>query len=319
MATLIVGSGYAFAGTMGPACIPGSVTVPCESSAWDFGIQALYLKSLYNNNDFSAYNIGSGSGTRIYDELNYDFEWGFRLEGSYHFGTGSDLNLNWTYWRDSNKLRLSPPTARAAIDLTASLLTRLYADAKFNAVNLEWGQHVNFGLHKNIRFHAGLQYAAMNSNLIISQTISGATGALAANNGTTSVTEKHELDAFGPRLGADLSYDFNGGFSVYGNAAAALLAGSNKYTNNAPFTDTSRPVRSSYTGLVPELEARVGARYTWGMAQGNLTVDAGYSVVNYFNAFHKSDLLLDVIQEVRNNIDFGLHGAYVGLKWVGPV
>ncbi|MDI9819231.1 Lpg1974 family pore-forming outer membrane protein [Legionella sp. PL877] len=319
IATLLLGSGCGFAGTMGPVCAPGNVTVPCESTAWDFGIQALYLKSLYNNNDLSAYNIGSASGTRIFEALNYDFEWGFRVEGSYHFGTGSDLNLNWTHWRDDNSLRLAPPAARAAVDLTASLLTRLYADAKLDAVNLEWGQHVDFGEHKNIRFHAGLQYAALGTHLTLERTTSGATGFLADSNGTVAITDKFEQNALGPRVGADLSYDFNSGFSLYGNVAAALLVGQNRYSNNAPVNALNRPVHSSYTSLVPELEAKLGGKYTWGMGQGNLTVDAGYMVVNYFNAFHQSDLLLDTIQRIRNDIDFGLHGPYAGVKWVGNI
>lgn len=304
---------------MGTICTPDNATVPCKTSAWDFGIEALYLKSLYNNNNLSAFNIGSASGTRIYDELEYDFEWGFRVEGSYHFGTGSDLNLNWTHWRDDNQLRLAPPPARAAIDLTAQLRTTLYGDAKLDAINLEWAQHVDFGEYKNIRFHAGFQYAALEASLTTNQTISGATGELAGSNGTTSVTEKFEQDAFGPRVGADLSYDFNNKFALYGNVAAALLVGRNKYSNNAPFSDFDRPVHSVYTSLVPELEAKVGGEYTWSLTQGILSVNAGYMVVNYFNAFHQSNLDLDTIQEIRYNSDFGLHGPYAGIKWIGNI
>lgn len=317
VACFALGSNLIFAGTMGPVCTPGSVTVPCEAKAWDFGVQALYLKPLYGNTDLSAFNIGSGSGTRIFAPLDNDFRWGFRLEGSYHFNTGNDLNVNWLDWRDGNRLRLAPPDGSLAQQPTTTVVTRIYGRAQFDAVNIELGQHVDYGNQKNIRFHGGLQYARATKDSTLGQIVSGATGENIIYNGATSTTDKFKFEGVGPRIGADLSYDFINGFGIYGNAATALLVGNNRYSNNAPFTAISRPVHSSYTGLVPQLEAKVGGKYTYAMSQGLLTLDVGYMVTNYFNAFHKSDLALDTAQEVRQNSDFGLHGPYAGIKWVG--
>ncbi|HAT3975380.1 TPA: hypothetical protein RG395_002142 [Legionella pneumophila] len=317
LVAFVLGSNVAFSGAMGPVCTPGSVNVPCPSKAWDVGIQALYLKALYNNNSFSTVNIGSSSGVRIFDELDNDFEWGFRLEGSYHFSTGNDLNVNWIHWRDDNKLRLAPTPGRLALQPNASLTQRYYGSAEFDAVNLEFGQHVDFGQYKNIRFHAGVQYADINNETRVDETIANAINELAFLNGTTSLTSTHSFSGAGPRIGADMSYDIGKGFAIYGNGAAALLVGDSKFANNAPFNDVTRPVRSVYTTLVPELEAKLGGKYTYPMTQGNLTFDVGYMVVNYFDALHRSDVNLAPVVEYRDNINFGLHGPYAGVKWIG--
>lgn len=109
--------------------------------------------------------------------------------------------------------------------------------------------------------------------------------------------------------------------------ATALLVGDTDYNNNQLLVNDlangnlSGPTRSSYTTLVPELEAKLGINYDYQMTQGVLSLKGGYQIANYFDVFHTSDLEITNGVPVQNksNINFGLHGFYFGAKWVGSI
>ncbi|WP_411710913.1 Lpg1974 family pore-forming outer membrane protein [Legionella septentrionalis] len=43
------------------------------------------------------------------------------------------------------------------------------------------------------------------------------------------------------------------------------------------------------------------------MSQGNVVINAGYMVMNYFDAFHFNDIILAPV-ETRTSTNFGLYG-----------
>lgn len=363
VAVLALGSSAAFAGTMGPVCTPGNVTVPCESQAWDVGIYALYLKPNYSS-DHSWVGVRSSDARNFtYVDNDPDWQWGFKLEGSYHFSTGNDVNLNWSHLAsDSSTKRHRHVFARERLEILdpdgpGSLFSasvdghtdHAYSyKPRWDAVNLEFGQHVDFGALKNVRLHGGVQYAriktewAANANTRVTGTVTGVEGFPAFDDLSVTGTVNHNrqmvaemsYNGFGPRIGADMAYDVGNGFSIYANGATAILVGKSKFSRSVnhalsatgtivdgtetdtgsvgPFT-TSRNVSGSRTAIVPEVEAKLGAKYTYAMAQGDLTLDGGWMWSNYFHAqqhavaFHNAES------------DFGLQGPYLGLKWVGSV
>ncbi|MCC5791228.1 MAG: hypothetical protein JJT82_01265 [Legionellaceae bacterium] len=313
---LLLSNGLAFAGSMGSECAPGHATVPCATPAWDLGMQALYLKKLSNNNAFhSSYNIGSASGTRLYSALDNRFEWGVRVDGAYHFNSGNEVRIDWLHWTDRNSPRLGF-TGIWAPDPVATFALRIASESRFDAVNVALGQQVDFGHKKNIRFYAGLQFAQIDFKQTEFDTVSGSV-LFPEENGTIRTLSTQRFSGAGPRIGADMSYDVDMGFSVYGNAAAALLVGRSRASDNAPFTDSSRPVRSQYDTAVPEIEAKLGGKYTVSAGEGRLTVDAGYMVMHYYHPLHFSNLDLLRLVEYRDHIDFALHGPYAGIHWLG--
>ena len=288
--------GMASAGTMGPVCTPGNVTVPCERTAWDFGIQALYLQPV-NDADFGYNNTGfTQNGVTTYPDEDHDWGWGFRLEGSYHFNTGNDLTVNWLHYDQTT-------TFNHAVGIAGinDFVQRTIKNPKFDSVNVEMGQHVDFGEMKDIRFHGGVQYARIDGSYRTANT----------NTQTNIFRASTKFSGFGPRAGMDMTYNFGNGFAVYGNSAATILVGTSKW--NGTLVNTGLSFRADKTAVVPALEAKLGAKYTYAIAQGDLTLDAGWLFMNYFNANHF------IGGGVPAESDFALQGPYLGLKWVGNV
>ncbi|MBA2711220.1 MAG: hypothetical protein H0U57_11585 [Tatlockia sp.] len=369
VAVLALSSSAVFAGTMGPVCTPGNVTVPCERTAWDFGGQALYLQTLSSaNDDFNNYGYGTGFNSGFnnrfdgYDHhRNFDdnWRWGFKLEGSYHFLTGNDLNVNWyhldgkrrNHGDDDNNFNHFHPESGIYTGYAVPVDNGYGYDnnnynrfrSRWDAINIELGQHVDFSPWKIIRFHGGAQFARIESGSLANRnaglspfsttsTTSGVTivDGVAYPNANSTMNQAHHLfgsqsrfNGFGPRVGADMSFGIGNGFGVYANGATALLVGQSKLRGDYRFNNLSLlPFNGddeyrSRTIMVPEMEAKLGAKYTYAMAQGDLTLDAGYMWVHYWNAT-RNQVNRFTHFEVREG-DFSLNGPFVGLKWVGNV
>jgi Legionella pneumophila major outer membrane protein precursor len=307
LAVLALGSTAAFAGTMGPVCSAVNVTVPCENTAWDLGGRALYVQTTgVPAVGQSSITVGNTTGTY---GVNPQWSWGFQLEASYHYNTGNDFNLNWYHLRSDNSsatgasnfgsIYLPGEPIASTISITSASSNIATA---WDTVNMEFGQHVDFGENKFARFHAGAAWTRV-----------GDSGAVAFNgtisenayNQTTSYSEV--FNGFGPRVGTDLTYDWGNGLSIYGDGALGLLAGTAKSSN----TTAGATFSISQTRVVPELDAKLGAMYTYAMAQGDLSLDVGWVWANYINSLTTLD--------DANTHDFGVQGLYFGLKWVGSV
>jgi hypothetical protein len=316
LAVLALSSSAVFAGTMGPVCTPGAVTVPCERTAWDLGIKALYLQNV-RSADVGYYGYNTVTTNTTYLQNDPKWGWGFLLEGSYHFSTGNDISVNWTHY-DRNQSVFSDRIYFNGSALGAGRV--LKTESKWDAVNFEFGQMVNFGEFKKIRFHGGAQYARINNNSYFSPAI------IPPNNYNTGRLDS-EFSGFGPRTGLDMSYDLGNGFSVFGNSAAAILVGDSKFngvfSEIVPINPANNIVwssRGSKRALVPELEAKLGAKYSMDMASGQFTLDGGYMWVNYFNANHvPSEVIFNPATTRMLETDQGYHGPFIGVKYVGNV
>lgn len=287
-----------------PVCAPGDVTVPCEAKKWDLGVRALYLKSVYNANAVYDNALASGNYT---NDVDNDWGWGYRIEGSFHYNTGNDITLNWTHYdHDANQsglqsvfIPLAPVQPIANYNVDMSNL--------FDQVNLVIGQHVDMGLLKNVRFYGGLQYARIRA-----ETSSRFSNFPFTGFNRTTYTD---MKGAGPVLGIDYDYDLSHGFSVVANAATSLLYGNARY--NSAFINNNLILAGSYASkkvIVPSIETRLGVNYGHEVAMGTLNLEAGYQALNYFNALHSRGI--NALGRMKDT-DFGLYGPYFGVHWVG--
>ncbi|CDZ76053.1 Legionella pneumophila major outer membrane protein precursor [Legionella massiliensis] len=309
-------SSAVFAGTMGPVCTPGNVTVPCEERKWDLGVQALYLQP--------TYTTAKGYESRFVDlrpNFNYkstqpDWGWGYRIEGSYHFHTGNDITMTLMHYDIDSDIGGFIGSTRFA---RTSVPYGIHEENKFDQVNLVLGQHVDMGEWKKARFYGGLQYAKIRVD-IANNYRAVPTALLAQGVLGFEQYRNSDVDGVGPVVGIDYSYDLVKGFSVTANTASSLLYGTTRYSEGYVFAPSGliqfHSTRSRKV-VVPSLEAKLGLKYVHECAQGTLNIEGGFQALNYFQAFESRGQVGFGAGTFNN--DFGLYGPYFGAKWVGNV
>jgi hypothetical protein len=333
----IILASSAFAGTMGPVCVPGNVTVPCPSNAWDLGAQALYLNPTIAGDLTYLDGYQGTQGFDVYNNRGNQWRWGFQIEGSYHYGTGNDIDATWyhlnaTVHNNFNSSIFDTTFINAQLGAPPTYLqtatNQLSTSPTWDQVNVEFGQHVDFSDTSKARFHAGVEYARVKINSV--------NNAHWYDGGFVGIVYQQEqirstFNGFGPRGGLDLMYAFKNGVQIYGKSTVSLLIGHSGWTgsvvanhNASRHNFTTECYNGTAKRLVPEMEAKLGANYTWTMAYGDVTFDIGYMWLNYFNVLdgiHETNNVSADVANTRSDKrglnDFGLDGLYLGLKWLG--
>lgn len=303
-------SSYATAGMYSqppaPTCVPGDVTVPCAAKQWDLGIQALYLRTVLDAD--KGYRFSSITTQENFTQIDNPWDWGFRLEGSYHFGTGSDITVNWTHYKSSGSqgdlidapVVFAPLTSPYSLDISN----------RFDQINAVLGQMTNAGMRDSMRFYGGLQYADIRYNL------SSYFPAYFILPSSATQYVNTDFIGFGPVTGIDYAYDVMSGLSLTANAAASILYGTSRYNTGLiiPPGLIANGNFGTKKAMVPGLEGKLGLNYSYMMSGGVLNIAGGYQVTNYFNALQSrgvSNL------GAFDDSDYTLYGPYFGIKWVG--
>lgn len=350
----LAANGLVSAGTMGPVCIPGSVTVPCVESYWEFGAQALYLRGVFaTQNAFTlselinpfAFKVARDDSTTLlplqnpfnigifnpFHEIPNNWNWGSLLQGAYHFNTGNDITINWLHYNNNvtdNWTNTVLVGDRRPIEETFDF--EFYGQNRFDQVNIELGQLARTGTGKKIRFFGGLQIAHVDVDAETCFTFDNSQGPFYKNNkhsvtaplpGVTPGCTFNNTDfkGLGAVAGIDYAYYLTDKLSLTANGSASLLAGTSGY-NAGIIDDTGElviaSVNRSITTVVPTLQGKFGANYALMLQQGILNLQVGYLALNYFNVLSTQPLgNFGVI----SNTDYALGGPYAGVSFVGNV
>lgn len=287
------------------------------SPAWDIGASALYLKPSLGGYVLPNYLNPTSSTSNQYTNWSPGWGWGYKIEGSYHINHDNDLKLSGYHISNSNHF-VSPSLSNSAgvIGLTGSATSNV--SYNWNAVNLEFGQVLNYSPFKSFRFHGGLAYARVATDTL-ANFILFPTDPIPAERNLTGT-----FNGFGPRLGMDAIYGWRNGFSLYANTAMSLLIGSKAFSDTLVLGPHTNPILDSFQNGVSNiasvssiaygLEAKLGAKYTHVVTQGALTIDGGWMCVNYINALEYR-LLLSARNSATREANFAIQGPYVGMKW----
>lgn len=338
VAILIAQSSHLFAGSMGPVCEPGKITIPCQYNAWSFGVKALYLQpsfggnglgytafSNYSGNDNNGVFIGTSGAPNQMRNILPRWGLGFQIDGAYHFFQANDLVVSWSHLNTSKRDYF--PTGYAySGNNDGFYASKFQVSSTWDALDIEIGQHLQLVENKRVRLHAGVE-AARIKNQFHNMPLLHPTSVVAY-----TTTDTLTYTGFGPRLGVDLGYMPINQLELYAKMAGSLLVGTAKQQNsgyqNYPYPNN--PVSPFVTGnyhqspsgvVVPELGAKLGVKYDWQMEHNLLGLDVGYMWVDYINAIVSYSGNGIVFANVGNNgsANYNLNGVYLGLKWTGLV
>ena len=339
-------SAPAFAGHPGSALPPTvNVTIPQQQGSWSIGVEALYWN--VHNGDYQ-YGITSLSDSTVTPDLtltthdnkthvvNPDNDWGGRIDVAYLLaGNGRDVMLSWTHLDhddSSRTMRLTGSTLNPTdLDMLFPITQTEFpngwdelrgsTDNDYDAVDLVFGQKMDFGQKVTLRAFGGLRYADID---ITDKTRGFATTVNSVINTLEAVGEsrlKTDFSGVGPRAGMDAQVRLSENFSITGTIAGSLVVGDRdkkldvmNSTANVSLgtvtTETWAYRLSDNTRVVPEMDARIGINFTHSFSPDTaFGVELGYEVTNYFDV--KENSLTGFVDTMSHDNDFGMQGPYL--------
>jgi len=285
-----------------------AVTIPNTTPGLEFSVTALALRPSASNLNYTIYNqeLPTQSPTWIEKEIKPNFGGAFGIGARYVFCGGKDINLYWTHLNTSTSTKITAPNADFflgpdyEIGPDAIIIRHATGNAafKYDVVNLDTGQRVDFGKYVEMRFFAGISSASLREE--VHARYSGTKPIPFAGPFSNKQKVSSRFNGIGPRFGfeADMATDYGFGFVAQG--ALSTLIGATKaktnYISNSPqllalFGQTLNYQTiedKKIAQVVPALDGKLGVYYKTLIANCmEAGLEAGWQAAVYMNAIQQ--------------------------------
>lgn len=310
---------------------PFCVTVPDQQGGFGLGADALWLRPSVPNNTYNATVFIPTAGNPFnvnvnLQNVNPSYKLAFDLIAAYRFPcTGLDVTAIWTHLNSSNNGNNS---TTQTYNLNPQLLTvdsSASTSFKYDAIDIDLGQRVNFGDYFNFRIFTGVRGVQIEQQQTNNYgfTLSNPPPLVGAGPQTElDFFQTTKLEGLGPQMGLEGRYCLGYGFGIDASAVLSALIGRSDCKATVDFTNfTATPPTittvnfdtDSKDRVVPTIDVNLGADYTFNFnycSRSSLVVQAGYKIIHYWNVGHM--FINNIGPNNANSISFD--GPYLGLK-----
>ncbi len=310
-----------------PPLIP--VSIPSFAGGFEFTLGAIYMRPDTSNLDYLEAEYSGVEGINsIVNNVEYavhpGYNWGFLLGLGYVIpNTANDVKLDWMYFHNDFKSSEFLVGEDQSLAFTPAFDPSLFGDQvlhavgkvqyDFDAVDLTFGQYLNFGSRLQTRLFTGLRYMRLDDDLSTDYAIRTdrgfSTGSI--SNIFVDGSVNSSFNGLGPLVGIKADYYLGAGFGLSGAVDGALLVGQLSLNANgqmAIFTQsgTTAPyILSSATNadyaydsqniIAPGFDAKFGLNYKYQFNNGTLLgFELGYQVTKY----------IDVVEQMEGADEF---------------
>ncbi|GAB4186788.1 MAG: hypothetical protein Tsb0015_04840 [Simkaniaceae bacterium] len=222
-------------------------------------------------------------------DMDFDWSWGLKAQIGYNSSNdGWDFLLNYTWFDSHGSASTSAGRSDTVIPLrgTSSLTAdqigvfsfcqkaKSQFDFTFNAVDLEMGRHYFVSESLAFRPHIGVKSAWIDleqitrytgGRLVTTSTPPGSPSLTGLGVNSVHVKDDNDFWGLGPRVGVNTNWYVGNGYSLFGDAAAAMLYGRYEVHHRERYSankDINRiHLQANRHGFVPTMQIMLGAEY----------------------------------------------------------
>lgn len=285
------------------------VTVPDLRPGFEMSLTALALKPGASNLNYVIYNkaLPAQSPAWTEKEINPGFGPAFDLGVRFIFPEGKDVSLDWMHLNTSDSTSVATPNFEYFLgpdyEIGPSGIPIRNATGssqfRYDVINLDAGQFVDFGPHTEFRFFGGLSNTYLKEQVHARFSGNTITGQYQGPFSTKQMVTAN-FTGIGPRFGMEGRYHTDSGFGFIGKAAMSALIGyshaKTDYVSNAQQlldvfgqdlnyqTIEDKRVRQ----VIPGFDAKLGLYYKHQLNNCYIfSIEGGYMGAVYVNAIQQ--------------------------------